>query len=78
MLLMESFGITQMLTSCTLKIGFANQQCVLDDENATFDMWDLAMNGYFSPLGCEGWYPDNVDFDEGVCYHTSVNLAFTS
>ena len=75
--LMESFGITQMLSSCTLRIGFRDSDCVLNDENATFDMWDLAANGYFSAGACS-WYPQNSDFEEGVCYHTSVNLAFSS
>ena len=76
-LLMESFGVTQMLTNCTLKIGFNSMECVLNDENSTLSMWELAMAGYFYVGGCE-IPPNGVDHDDGVCYHTSVNLAFTS
>ncbi len=75
--LMESFGVTQMLTNCTLKIGFADAMCVLNDENSTHNMLNLAVFGTFTANECAE-YPQNTDNDEGVCYHTSVNLAFTS
>ena len=74
---MESFGITQLLTNCTLKIGFDDPTCVLEDENSTDEMKNLALGGLFVALTCS-WRPEYMDFDEGVCYHTSVNLAFTS
>ena len=74
---MEKFGVTQMLSSCSLLIGFQDSNCVLDDDNSTQDMWELALQGYFGAGACE-WYPHNKDFEDGVCYHTSVNLAFSS
>ena len=77
LVMMESFGVSQMLSSCSMKIGFRDADCVLNDENSTFDMWELAWNGYFSAGSCD-FYPHNSDFEDGVCYHTSVNLAFSS
>ena len=74
---MESFGVTQMLTTCSLLIGFGDENCVLNDMHSTDNMKDLAYDGFFNAGDCD-WYPDHLDFDDGVCYHTSVNLAFTS
>ncbi len=75
--LMESFGVTQMLSNCTLRIGFQDENCVLNDTDSTDDMKILAWNSYFNAGAC-AWYPQDQDFEEGVCYHTSVNLAFSS
>ena len=77
MMLMESFGVTQMLSNCTLLIGFNNSACVLADTDSTIAMRNMALAGYFTGDNCD-WYPMNNDNDQGVCYHTSVNLAFTS
>ncbi len=76
-LLMERFGVTQMLSNCSLLIGFQDENCVLDDENSTQAMWELALQGYFAAGACS-WYPHNKGYEEGVCYHTNVNLAFSS
>ena len=75
--LIERFGVTQMLSSCSLLIGFQDSACVLEDTDSTIAMRNLAQAGFFNAGSCD-WYPQNMDFDEGVCYHTSVNLAFSS
>ena len=77
MMLMESFGVTQMLSNCSLLIGFQDSTCVLQDTDSTIAMRNMAQAGFFTANGCD-WYPMNMDFDQGVCYHTSVNLAFSS
>ena len=74
---MESFGVSQMLAGCSMLIGFRDSMCVLMDDNSTEDMWELALNGFFSAGDCTE-YPFNSDYEDGVCYHTSVNLAFSS
>ena len=77
MMFMESFGVTQMLSNCSLLIGFNNSACVLKDTDSTIPMRNMAQAGYFTAENCD-WYPMNMDSDQGVCYHTSVNLAFSS
>ena len=76
-LLVERFALTQMLSNCSVLIGYSDSGCVLEDTDSTISMRNLALAGYFSASGCD-WYPMNQDFDEGVCVHNSVNLAFTS
>lgn len=76
--LVERFELTQMLTSCSLLIGYGGASCVLKDPDSTSAMKNLAVAGYFTASGCGGLYPSNQDADDGACYHTSVNLAFYS
>ena len=38
MLLMESFGVTQMLSNCSLLIGLTDSACVLADTDSTIPM----------------------------------------
>ena len=77
MMFMESFGVTQMLSNCSLQIGFSDSACVLKDTDSTIAMRNMALAGFFTGGNCD-WYPMNNDNDQGVCYHTSVNLAFSS
>lgn len=76
-MLVERFDLTQCLSNCSLLIGFTNSACVLKDTDSTIAMRNMALAGYFAAHACE-WYPQNQDFEDGVCYHTSVNLAFSS
>lgn len=74
----ESFMITQQITSCAfLKIGFNNGTCVLADKDRTEHMERLANSGVFSD-GCEFPPMFATEISDGICYHTSVNMAFTS
>ena len=77
MLYMESFTVRQNLSACSHLIGFRGEDCVMNDADSTDSMKDLAMAGFFSAGACT-LYPQNMDFDDGVCYHTAVNLAFSS
>lgn len=75
----ESFAITQQITSCAgIKIGFTDYNCVLNDPDATWQMKTYAKE--------EGWFIDTncrtnaigMNDDNGICYHTNANPAFTS
>lgn len=77
LLLVERFELTQRLSNCSLLIGFQDRMCVLQDDDSTVSMRNMAVSGYFTAQGCTK-YPMNQDADEGVCYHTSVNLVFSS
>ena len=76
-LLVERFELTQRLSNCSLLIGLTNSACVLKDTDSTIPMRNMAQAGYFTAGNCD-WYPMHQDADDGVCYHTSVNLAFSS
>ena len=81
-LLVERFDLTQCLSNCSVLIGFQNQMCILRDTDSTPNLKNYAANGIFSPdphIGCgDGNFIDDKDFEDGICYHTSVNLIFTS
>jgi len=76
MLLIERFALTQMLASCSVVIGFTNSACVLNDPDASDNMKSFAYAGFFVD-GCKT-VPTGIDFNDGLCYHTSVNLTFVS
>ncbi|MGM9523803.1 MAG: hypothetical protein ACI3VU_05265 [Faecousia sp.] len=74
----ESFVLTQQITSCSyLKIGFSDKACVENDTDSTEKMMRLALTGVFSD-GCELPPIFAPEGDDGICYHTSINMAFTS
>lgn len=77
-LLVERFALTQTLTNCSVMIGLNNQQCVLGDVDSTDQMKNYAVMGYFTADGCNGKHITFKDHDDGICYHTSVNLVFSS
>ena len=74
----ESFAITQQITSCTgKKIGFNNSACVENDRDASEQMKTLAQAGWFIDGACTA-SAVGMDEKDGICYHTSTSLAFTS
>ncbi len=78
----EFFQMTQTIATCAVKIGFADEDCVLNDSAATSEMKSLAMTGCFSSGigdndGCQS-PPTGAGTENGVCYHTNVNMAFNS
>ena len=80
-LFVERFALTQCLSNCSVLIGFLDQMCILKDTDSTPNLKTYAANGVFSPdpnIGCGDNYIDDKDFEDGLCYHTSVNLIFTS
>ena len=74
----EIFVLTQQITSCAfLKIGFSDVSCVLNDSDRTDHMERLANAGVFYG-GCSLPPEFATEISDGICYHTSVNMAFTS
>lgn len=73
----EQFELTQRIASCGgIKISFNNSGCVLSDSDATNEMRDLAQVGFFTGYenGCLMVATDG----NGVCFHTNVNMAWSS
>lgn len=73
----ESFAITQQITSCSgIKIGFSDASCVLKDNDATDQMKTLAEGCWFIDF-CEK-SAIGMGENDGICYHTNASPAFTS
>lgn len=80
MIAVESYELTQMIASCSTKIGFLNSECVKKDPDATNQMKDLAWSGFFlqdPENGCAD-FPTGMDGFDSICYHTNANAAFNS
>ncbi len=76
MLLLERFDLTCQLSSCVTIISHNDSACVKNDPDSSHTMKDFARWGYFLG-GCDR-QRTGVDFEDGICYHTSSNLVFTS
>ena len=77
MLAVEYYSLTQSISSCVgIKINFADAVCVLRDPDSTNEMRNWARRTGFLSTSCtidmSGYQGDTV------CYHTSINAAFTS
>ena len=75
-MLVERFELTQMLSSCGTLIGLTNSACVMADSDATPRLKNFAKIGYFLG-GCSRYWDGDETFD-GICFHTSSNLMFSS
>lgn len=73
----EHYELTQSIASCSIKIGFLDRMCVLRDTDATAEMRNLAMEFYFS-TGCSKTIEMGETREDGICYHTNMNAAFSS
>ena len=81
MIVVEQYALTQNVAACETKVGFNNNECVLNDPQATDQMKDLAGVGFFNAgtNGCaEGNHASGMDGFDALCYHTNVAAAFTS
>lgn len=77
MLAVEHYSLTQSISSCVgIKINSVNAECVLTDPDSTNEMKNWAhRNGFLSNacgIDMSGYKSDTI------CYHTSINAAFTS
>lgn len=74
----ESFAITQQITSCSaIKIGFNDSECVKNDPDATWQMKTYAQEGWFIDTACTT-SAVGMKENDGTCYHTNISPAFTS
>ena len=77
----ERFALTQYISACELKIGFAGRTCVLQDADTQnlYGMLSLAADYHFTSgaPGCDH-VPSELSGENGICYHTLSNAAFTS
>ena len=77
----ECYALTQSIAACVLKIGFSSGLCVLQDADTQklHGMLNLAAENHFTPSGdgCIN-YPSEMEGENGICYHTLANAAFTS
>lgn len=74
----EHYNLTQSIAACVVKINSMSSDCVLNDSDSSWDMQDMAGFGYFVDLENCARVATNMDFEDGTCYHTSVQKAFTS
>lgn len=77
MLAVEHYSLTQSISSCVgIKINSVNAECVLKDPDSPNDMINWAHRNGFIGNACatdlSGYRNDTM------CYHTSINAAFTS
>lgn len=77
MIAVEHYELTQSIASCSLKIGFLNSACVLNDPDSTPEMRNLAAAFMFTSGQCVN-APIVGSDEDGVCYHTNMNAAFSS
>lgn len=75
-LLVERFELTQHLASCAISINAVDIGCVLNSQQATFEMKDLAIQGYFA-AGCPRQPVAGAPYIT-FCYLTADGLAFGS
>lgn len=73
---MENYYLTQSISSCVgIKINSVDAVCVKSDPQSTNIMLNWAYRGGFL-TGC------TMDLTssgyDNICYHTSINAAFTS
>lgn len=73
----EHYELTQAIASCSIKIGFLDNLCVLKDADSTPEMRNLAANNNFTTGNCAK-APISGSTEDGICYHTNVNAAFNS
>ena len=78
LLAVEHYELTQTIASCATKIGFTNSGCVIKDPDATNQMKDLALSGFFTEQGSCDIYAIGMDGADKICYHTNASAAFNS
>lgn len=72
----EHYELTQSIASCGVKFNFLDKFCVIKDSDATTEMRNLAMKGYF--IECTNVPSYGEDNADSICYHTNTNVAFNS
>lgn len=76
MLAVEYYSLTQSVSSCSgIKINFVDTTCVLRDPDSTNEMRNWAFHKGFlntCAINMTGYETDTM------CYHTSINAAFSS
>lgn len=75
-ILVERFELTQNLANCAISINAQDIGCVLNSSQATPEMKDLAIQGYFA-AGCIRQPVAGAPYIT-FCYLTADGLAFGS
>lgn len=73
----EYYQLTQSIAACQTVICALGSVCVLIDPDSTDGMRQLAGSGWFSDGYCTN-AANGMSEEDGICYHTSINAAFTS
>lgn len=75
----ERYELTQAIAACSIQIGFASSACVLQDVDSTRipGILNLAADQHFLSGHCIK-VPSETSTEDGICYHTLSNAAFTS
>ena len=76
MFAVEHYALTQTVSSCAgIKINHTNALCVLEDPDSTNTMINWAHHQGFISDCTKDLSGNRYD---SICYHTSINAAFTS
>ena len=73
----EQYSLSQAIAACPTQIGYNDNFCIAEDEDATEYMRNMAAAGYFTEGRCITPGVE-MDADDGVCYHTNSGLLFCS
>ncbi len=76
----EHFVLTQAIAGChpAYIVHSVSSDCILNSENSTPEMRDLAHAGLWLEIGnCRGSAEGMIGSD-GLCYHTNMNAVFRS
>ncbi len=79
--IMESFSVTEQASSCAaVQISSTDAMCVIQDADSTPGMIDFAFfGGFLYAQNCKIPVPEmDPEGGDGLCYHTSVAMVFTS
>ena len=81
--MMETFDVRSQADGCSaVQIGLTNSMCVIQDKDSTPGMVDFAFYVGFlgsETNGCQIPVPEiDPETGDGLCYHTSVAMVFTS
>lgn len=79
MIAVEYYELTQSIAACVKRFNSLDAACIVDDEDATDPMRDLAWDGWFIAGSCTvNEIPTGMGAEDGFCYHTNANAAFVS
>lgn len=74
----EHYELTQSIAACETKIGLYDSQCIQDSSAVPDTTKSLAKEmGWFLSGYCQNSSIGTIPND-GICYHTSANTAFSS
>lgn len=73
----EYYELTQSIAACEFNVGFKGSDCVANNDRLPDEWRDFANIGWFIAGHCDE-SAEGMSENDGICYHTSANTAFSS